>query len=248
MTSYTWRICVQELMSEYPEMTECVRQKAEQLAALWTTANARLAARRAALTHSLKFHQFIHDCREFQAWLLDMDKKIKAVATPGSAAEADACLSLHQERKAELTARKELFARLKKSGEHLLAEKHEESAQISAEIERTSEIQSNVEESWERTRVLLLQGNQLHSFRQQNVRVLAWLEEKEAFLNNEDLGESLAAVENLVRKHQGFVSTLENQAKVGFSLNFAMCYDWLYFCFLVVIASVGCLCTVPHLT
>jgi spectrin beta len=213
----------QELVTQYPDMTDTVREKADQLAALWSSANGRLAARRAVLTDSLKFHQFVHDCREFQVWLLDMDKKIKAVATPASAAEADACLSLHQERKAELTARQVLFARLKKSGEHLLAEKHEESARILAEIERTSEIQSNVEESWERTRVLLLQGNELHSFRQQNLRALAWLEEKEAFLNNEDLGDSLAGVENLVRKHQGFVTTLEKQAKVPFFIPF-LCF------------------------
>ena len=137
---------------------------------------------------------------------------------PGSAAEADACLSLHNERRAELTARKDLFARLKQAGEHLVAEKHEESPRILAEIERSAEIQSNVEASWERTRVLLLQGNELHSFRQQHLRALAWLEEKEAFLNNDDLGDSLAAVEALVRKHQGFVTTLEKQAKVSLVL------------------------------
>jgi hypothetical protein len=205
---------LQELMSQYPDMTDPVREKSDQLSALWSSAQSRLTARSAALTHSRKFHQFVQDCRDFQSWLLHMDTRLKAVATPGSAAEAEAFLSLHTERRAELSARKELFARLQQTGEHLLAEKHEESERIRAEIERTAEIQANVEASWERTRVLLLQGNQLHSYRQQHARALAWLEEKEAFLNNEDLGDSLGAVEALVRKHQGFVTTLEKQAQV----------------------------------
>ena len=54
----------------------------------------------------------------------------------------------------------------------------------------------------------------MHAFRQQHLRALSWLEEKEAVLNNDDLGDSLAAVEALIRKHEGFTTTLEQQAKV----------------------------------
>ena len=42
-------------------------------------------------------------------------------------------------------------------------------------------------------------GNQLHAFKQQNQLALSWLEEKEAVLNNDDIGDSLAAVEALIR-------------------------------------------------
>ena len=49
-------------------------------------------------------------------------------------------------------------------------------------------------------------------FKQANLRTVSWIEEKEAFLNNDDLGDSIAAVEALVRKHDGFVKTMEKQA------------------------------------
>ena len=40
---------------------------------------------------------------------------------------------------------------------------------------------------------------------------MSWLEEKEAFLNYDDLRDSLNSVEALIRKHEGFVKTMEKQ-------------------------------------
>ena len=51
-------------------------------------------------------------------------------------------------------------------------------------------------------------------FKQQHIRAIAWIEEKEAFLNNDDVGDSISTVEILLRKHEGFISTTEKQAVV----------------------------------
>ena len=58
----------------------------------------------------------------------------------------------------------------------------------------------NVCQSWEATEQQLVQGHQLFIFKQANLRTVSWIEEKEAFLNNDDLGDSIAAVEALLRK------------------------------------------------
>ena len=84
----------------------------------------------------------MHDCREYQTWLLDMDKRLKAVGVPCSASEADAFLSLHRERRAELTGRREMFDKLAGVGRNLIGERHSEADRIEAEIEATSEIQA----------------------------------------------------------------------------------------------------------
>ena len=203
-----------QLITKYPDMTNSVAEKMENLNAAWQKTNQRIVEREAELGNSQQFHQFVHDCKEHQTWLLNMDTKLKAVGVPSSASEADAFLSLHQERKSELSARKEMLEMLRKHGENLLEEKHSESEKIQSEMEKTLEIQENVAQSWDRTKVLLLQGNQLHAFKLQHQRALGWLEEKEAVLNNDDLGDSLAAVEALIRKHEGFITTLNKQAEV----------------------------------
>ena len=88
-----------------------------------------------------------------------MDKKIKSVVTPVSAAEEDAFMSLHQERKAELNGRRETFEKLKNFGNKLIAENHSESSNIALEIERTLEVRENVEQSGEDTGMYILQGD-----------------------------------------------------------------------------------------
>ena len=203
-----------QLITKYPDMTNSVAEKMENLSSAWQRTNQRIVEREGELSNSQEFHQFVHDCREHQVWLLSMDTKLKAVGVPSSASEADAFLSLHQERRSELTARQEMLELHRKHGENLLEEKHAESEKIKAEMEKTLEIQENVSQSWDRTKLLLLQGNQLHAFKLQHQRALGWLEEKEAVLNNDDLGDSLAAVEALIRKHQGFVTTLNTQSEV----------------------------------
>merc|ERR1719410_2825058 len=109
----------------------------------WETANKRISSRKSELENSMQYHQFVTNCKEFQAWLLDLDKKIKSVVAPNSVAEADAFMSLHQERKAELNGRRETFEKLQKVGENLIAEKHSASDKISSEIEKTAEILSD---------------------------------------------------------------------------------------------------------
>ena len=51
-------------------------------------------------------------------------------------------------------------------------------------------------------------------YKQQHIRAVAWIEEKEAFLNNDDVGDSISTVEVLLRKHEGFISTTEKQSSV----------------------------------
>ena len=94
------------LFRKYPDMAAKVDEKMSDLAATWKEANSRVDTRRENLQSGLQFHQFVHDCNEFQTWLLDLDKRIKSVAAPNSVAEAAAFMSLHQERKAELNGRK----------------------------------------------------------------------------------------------------------------------------------------------
>merc|ERR1719347_742959 len=203
-----------KLIRSYPDMTPVINEKMEQLQDAWQMANERVALRKETLQDSLEYHKFMHECSEYQTWLLDLDKKIKSVVVPNSAAEADALMSLHQERKAELNGRKETFDKLQQFGEHLIAEKHYEGPAIESTIENTKEILDNVEQSWDATKQQLNQGHQLFIIKQMNIRTISWMEEKEAFLNNDDLGDSIAAVEELIRKHNGFVKTMEKQGVV----------------------------------
>ena len=202
------------LINNQPDMSDTVNIKIETLETIYSEAITKIETTRNSLSKSVEYHQFIASCKEFQAWLMDLDKKIKSVMVPSSAAEADVFMTLHKERKAELNGRLVTFAKLKHFGDNLVKSAHPEADNIAQEVEKTKEIMDNVEHSWEDTKQQLQQGHELFMFKQQHLRAVAWIEEKEAFLNNDDVGDSISAVEALLRKHQGFASTTEKQAVV----------------------------------
>ena len=202
------------LINNHPDMSDTVNIKIETLETIYSEAITKIETTRNSLSKSVEYHQFIASCKEFQAWLMDLDKKIKSVMVPSSAAEADVFMTLHKERKAELNGRLVTFAKLKHFGDNLVKSAHPEADNIAQEVEKTKEIMDNVEHSWEDTKQQLQQGHELFMFKQQHLRAVAWIEEKEAFLNNDDVGDSISAVETLLRKHQGFASTTEKQAVV----------------------------------
>ena len=163
-----------DLSRRYPDMSSEVEGKMAAMADTWTEANTRVQQRKEALMSGLQFHQFVHDCQEYQAWLLDLDKRIKSVAAPNSVAEAAAFMSLHQERKAELNGRN--GEALQAVGSTLVTGGHGEAASIGEHIERTVEMRDNVSQSLEATEQKLLQGHQFYTFKQVNLRTVAWIE------------------------------------------------------------------------
>merc|ERR1719233_2218659 len=72
------------LSKTYPDMSISVQEKMDMLNETWVTANKKIDNRKADLEDSMQYHQFVSNCNEFQAWLLDLDKKIKSVVAPNS--------------------------------------------------------------------------------------------------------------------------------------------------------------------
>ena len=146
------------LINNHPDMSERVGSKIEALESLHTEARGKIETARSDLAKGEQYHQFVVNCREFQTWLLDLDKKNKSVMIPNSAAEADAFMTLHRERMAELNGRKETLNKLEVVSKKLLTEDHPEAENIKLEIEKTKEIMENIQHSWDDTKHQLQQG------------------------------------------------------------------------------------------
>ena len=147
------------LINNHPDMSESVGTKIEALESLHDAAKNKIKTARSDLAKGEQYHQFVVNCKEFQAWLLDLDKKNKSVMIPNSVGEADAFMTLHRERMAELNGRKETLSKLEAVSKKLLTEDHPESENIKMEIEKTKEIMENIQHSWDDTKQQLQQGN-----------------------------------------------------------------------------------------
>ncbi|CAH2221653.1 jg12286, partial [Pararge aegeria aegeria] len=137
---------------------------------------------------------------ELELWVSETVKRMEG-AEPESVADAEAQLEQHHERKAEIDGRQKAIASLQK----------EVGAQNPEKMKRVEKLSSTLDQDWLQRKQYLTQAHELQLFKEQARQVEDWLAAKEAFLNNDDLGENLDAVETLIRKHAEFTKLLESQ-------------------------------------
>lgn len=109
---------------------------------------------------------------------------------------------------AEIDGRQETFKALKEFGHKLVQQKHYAMELIEESIVHLEELRHMLIQAWEEKKQLLTQCRDLQIFKEVCEKADNWLQSKEAFLNNEDLGESMSSVEALIRKHDSFEKTM----------------------------------------
>ncbi|XP_050536729.1 spectrin beta chain, non-erythrocytic 5 isoform X2 [Daktulosphaira vitifoliae] len=192
------------LIQKYPDMSTPIKAKLSEIQNNWRNLHMLSKKRRDNLNEAYIREKFLSELKEAELWVLDSIKKIKAHDMPATIAEAKALLELNQERKAEINGRQEHFKTLKDSGLKInpIPEK---------ELAHLDELRRTLSAAWEERRMILSQALELQIFRNQADQVDNWLASKDAFLRNDDLGESLSSVEELIRKHEAFEKTLSAQ-------------------------------------
>lgn len=142
---------------------------------------------------------------------------------------AEALLERHQEHKGEIDAREDSFAATIAAGQQLLERGHYATDEVK---EKLSTLQSDKNSLigklrkkclrkcsncfffialWEERRILYEQCMDLQLFYRDTELADTWMAKQEAFLANEDLGDSLDSVEALIKKHEDFEKSLAAQ-------------------------------------
>ncbi|KAF6212345.1 hypothetical protein GE061_012867 [Apolygus lucorum] len=189
------------LVNKYPDMASPIKKQLTELQDHWRNLHSVTSSRRSALNSAYTSHKFQADLRELQAWVADTIKRMGSSELPTNLAEAQSMLELHDERKAEIDGRQEIFKALKEAGLKL-------NPPCEADLAKLEELRRTLAVAWEDRKQILVQAQKLQIFRQAADQAESWLASKEAFLNNDDLGDSLASVEELFRKHEAFEKTV----------------------------------------
>uniref|UniRef100_T1GCF3 SH3 domain-containing protein n=1 Tax=Megaselia scalaris TaxID=36166 RepID=T1GCF3_MEGSC len=126
-------------------------------------------------------------------------------------AGAEALLERHQEHKGEIDAREDSFKQTTESGRNLLEREHYAAAEIQEKLAALENDKSSLLSLWEDRRILYEQCMDLQLFYRDTEQADTWMAKQEAFLANEDLGDSLDSVEALIKKHEDFEKSLAAQ-------------------------------------
>lgn len=202
------------LKSKYPQQSEGIATKLEKAKDAWATLQEVGLKRKEILNDACTVHKLVSDVKEMELWVNDIIKKMNSAPSPSTITESESQLELHQERKAEIDGRDDTFKALQRRGEALVAQNNDKENSISADAKKSLQIledlHATLRNAWQAKDRQLREAHQLQQFKAQADQIDQWLANKEAFLNNDDLGESYAAVETLIKKHESFEKLLNS--------------------------------------
>lgn len=201
----------QGLVESQPSSEDLIQEKLGEIIENWEELIKNADKRRAMLQESLNYQRFLADLRDLLGWVSDVNKRNTSEELARSVAEADSLLETHRERKKEMEEREDSFKSIRETGEKLIIEKHFASSEINTRLQALNDEYRNLWDTWNKRHQLFLQCKELQIFLKTAEQRDAWIGTQEAYLANENLGDSLSSVESLVKKHENFEKSLLNQ-------------------------------------
>nr|CAD7266031.1 unnamed protein product [Timema shepardi] len=111
----------------------------------------------------------------------------------------------------EIDAREDSFRATAEAGQQLLDRDHYASDEVKEKLTVLANEKTSLLSMWEERRILYEQCMDLQLFYRDTEQADTWMAKQEAFLANEDLGDSLDSVEALIKKHEDFEKSLAAQ-------------------------------------
>ncbi|XP_071037774.1 spectrin beta chain [Parasteatoda tepidariorum] len=200
------------LTQKNPDVSPQTRQKLSEVQENWRKLTNLCLNRKQTLSSAYTLHKFLADFSELESWVNDITNRMNSDELATNNSEAQSMLQLHQERKAEINGRQEAIKNLKEFGHRLVQQKHPSKDLVETKLQHLDELRKTLTQIWEERKHMLTQCRDLQVFKEQIETAESWLSAKEAFLNNEDLGDSMSSVEALVKKHDNFEKTMSAQS------------------------------------
>ncbi|XP_073981071.1 alpha spectrin isoform X1 [Rhodnius prolixus] len=188
-----------------------IQAKRAEIVSYWERLTAKAKERRQKLDESYYLHRFLADFRDLISWINDMKAIISADELAKDVAGAEALLERHQEHKGEIDAREDSFRSTAEAGEVLLERNHYAAAEVREKLHVLESEKSALLSLWDDRRLLNEQCMDLQLFYRDTEQADTWMAKQEAFLANDDLGDSLDSVEALIKKHEDFEKSLAAQ-------------------------------------
>ncbi|NWS82710.1 SPTB1 protein, partial [Toxostoma redivivum] len=162
------------------------------------------SGRRARLTDTADKHRFFSMARDLLSWMESTVRQIETQEKPRDVSSVELLMKYHQGIKAEVDARGKNFTNCIELGKKLLQRKHQDSPEIKAKlvelVDKRKAMMEMWEQRWERLRLLL----EVCQFSRDASVAESWLMAQEPYLASSDYGQTVDAVEKLLKRHEAF--------------------------------------------
>lgn len=199
------------LSTRNPSINDKLTMKQQEMKNNWLRLQGQAKQRKEKLAASYQLQKFNSEMKEIIDWIQNIRGLMEAGGLPKSLNEAESMIEEHQQRKEEIEARVERFNSLSNYGQQLANSGHYATPEIHQSLSRLQKAWTELIQAWQEQYIKLFQAQDLQKFYGYVEQTESWLSSKEAFLANEDLGDSVSSVESLQRKHMQFEKSLEAQ-------------------------------------
>merc|ERR1712062_372572 len=175
--------------------SEAIKLKHEEIKSVWETLISKAKEHRQKLDESYFLHRFLSDFRDLTSWINDTKAVIGQDELAKDVNGAEALLERHAEHKSEIDAREDSFRATAEADQMLLDSGHYASEEVKEKLSILVEEKSTLLNLWEERRIMYEQCMDLQLFYRDAEQADTWMAKQEAFLDNQDLGDSLDSVE-----------------------------------------------------
>ena len=177
----------------------------------WRNLQYRVGVRKNQLNDSNDIFRFFGMVRDLVNWMNDMTRQMTTQEKPRDVSGVELLMNNHQSLKAEIDARDENFTICVNLGKDLLARRHQRSPEIREKLYGLATQRGGMMEQWTDRWEYLQLILEVYQFARDASVAESWLAAHEPYVNNPDFGETLDAVEILLKKHEAFEKSAATQ-------------------------------------
>ncbi|XP_061286842.1 spectrin beta chain, non-erythrocytic 5 isoform X2 [Bos javanicus] len=188
-----------------------VQQRQQALVQAWETLKLRAEQRRAQLERAWLLARFHMAVRDYTSWVASVWQDLQVEAGSQEPGSGPLKLSAHQQLRAMLEAREELYQQAAQLGQQALLAAGTCITEVRDRLQALRDKRERVFQAWEQKQERLQAMGQEQLFLRKCGRLDEILKAREVLLKTSALGSSVEEVEQLIRKHETFQKVLAAQ-------------------------------------
>jgi len=188
-----------------------IRDKEQQVLAEWQNLQAMTNIRKHQLTDMNDLYRFFNMSRDLMMWMETQMRQMRNDDKPRDVSGVELLINNHQSLKAEIDARVENFTICLNLGKDLCNRRHPRANEVKDKCVQLCMQRDRISDEWTNRWELLQLMLEVYQFARDAAVAEQWLVAQEPYLLNEDLGETLDQVEQLIKKHETFEKSIHAQ-------------------------------------
>jgi hypothetical protein len=156
-------------------------------------------------------YKFFNMSRDLMMWMETQMRQMRNEDKPRDVSGVELLLNNHQSLKAEIDARAENFTICLNLGKDLVNRRHPRINEVKDKCVQLCMQRDRINDQWQERWELLQLMLEVYQFARDAAVAEQWLIGQEPYLLNEDLGETLVEVEQLIKKHETFEKSIHAQ-------------------------------------